>query len=337
MGGIWTSRKEVITTLGEIVGFKAGLALNRMQILKRLKTQGVPFGGKDNAVLRIRSEEFEDMVSRLLYSVGNVKTPIAMPAGVAMFHKYEGDPELLKTCNDVQALFVEMFDQLMKQAEIRGDKRLDPKPYLAAAIAIYGETGLKMAFEFVESFADAHHRNPWVSIRRFSWNDVRDLEELFASERLSSQYGQFFDQRFVDYLARNFDEIGAINWRQFEGLTCEFFDRLGFHVQIGPGRADGGVDARVWPHKEDETKPPALLIQCKRYREDVQDVYVKALYADILNEKAEAGLIVTTSRLSPGARTTCAGRAYPIIEINREPLKAWVEAMRTPWTGVSEI
>ena len=61
---------------------------------------------------------------------------------------------------------------------------------------------------------------------------------------------------------------------------------------------------------------------------------VKALWADIQAEKANSGLIVTTSSLSPGARSTATARAYPIYEANRATLAKWITSMRTPDMGV---
>ncbi|MBE1443842.1 restriction endonuclease [Paenibacillus sp. OAS669] len=76
-----------------------------------------------------------------------------------------------------------------------------------------------------------------------------------------------FNQRYIDYLRANFNKIGNIHWRKFEGLTAEFFERQGYFVEIGPGRADGGVDVRVWTHDTNLAGPPTILIQCKRQKD----------------------------------------------------------------------
>ena len=101
----------------------------------------------------------------------------------------------------------------------------------------------------------------------------------------------FFDLRFIDYLYQNFDDIDKMNWRKFEGLTAELFTREGFHVNIGVGSNDDSIDARVYPTENDTDKPPLILIQCKRQKEKVEKVIVKALWADIQAEKAQSRLI----------------------------------------------
>jgi len=183
--------------------------------------------------------------------------------------------------------------------------------------------------------AERLYQSPFNSIRRVEWHDIRELDELFASEKLESPHGEYFDQRFVNFLAENFDDIDNINWRQFEGLAPEFFGRLGFEVKIGPGRADDGVDIRLWPTEAAASNLPAtVLVQCKRERRKISKTVVKALWADVDAEGADSGLVVTTSSLSPGARQMWTARGYAIEEADRETLREWLDVMRTPGTGV---
>ena len=179
-------------------------------------------------------------------------------------------------------------------------------------------------------------KKPWVHFRRVEWSDEAELRDLFSSEDLSTPHGHFFDQRYIDYLERNFPRIDDLKWRKFEGLTAEYFDRQGFAVELGPGRDDDGVDIRVWD-TEKSSRPPLLIIQCKRTREKVGKVVVKALWADMQAEEAGGGLIVTTSSLSPGARRVCIARGYPVGEADRSALRLWLHALRTPGTGISTV
>lgn len=160
------------------------------------------------------------------------------------------------------------------------------------------------------------------------------LEDLFKSESLESQYGEFIDQRFINYLNRNHDKLGEIHWRKFEGLTAEYFDRQGYKVELGPGRNDGGIDVRVWKDNARDGDAPLILIQCKRYKEKIGRTVVKALWADVEWEKADSGLIVTTSSISPGAQQDCIARGYKIKQANKQIITQWLDTMKTPGTGV---
>ena len=127
--------------------------------------------------------------------------------------------------------------------------------------------------------------------------------------------------------------MGEINWRKFEALTCEYFKKQGYHVEIGRGRNDGGIDARVWKFKEDKGNPPMIIIQCKRQKSKIEKVVVKALWADMVYEKAESGLLVTSSQVSKGAITDCIARGYNIRFAERDTLDNWIKTMRTPYKG----
>lgn len=335
MSGIWISRMELITTTSEIVGYKSGLALTREEL-----TRFVPddissyWDGQDEDTIRIRSEEFEHLIATVLYGVGNIPSPSIAPPGIALFHKYKNKKNVYKIFEDILKIFPEHMRQGMEKAMESGKKSIDPTPFIEEAHKRHGIQGAKIALELLQDVALATHRSPWSSIRRIEWIDTAQLEDLFKSESLSTYYGSFIDQRYIDYLSSNFKDIDNINWRKFEGLTCEYFERLGYYVEIGEGRDDGNIDARLWPKQEDSKSAPTVIVQCKRQKQKVGKVVVKALWADIINENAKTGLIVTTNSLSPGAVKVCTARGYPIDQAKREHLRTWIQMMRTPKKGI---
>ncbi len=336
MGGIWLRRIELIGTSGELVGHKSGLALTREELTDLVpdRYEDMWSGGSDDSMIRIRSEEFEEIIAEILFRLGNIPTRSIAPPGIRIFHKYKSDKVLRPIMEDVHERFTVFLKRAVERASKRADRKLDPKPFIDEAHRVHGIAGARIAIEIVEELANWMHRNPWTDYRRLEWKDTAELEDLFKSESLETQYGRFLDQRYIDYLYRNFDDIDEINWRKFEGLTAEFFDRSGFIVKIGKGRNDDGIDVRVWPNKAKTYGSGTVLIQCKRENRKIGKVVVKALWADIAAEKAGAGLIVTTTALSPGAKKTCVARGYPIAEADRVTLRQWLQAMRSPYAGV---
>ena len=140
----------------------------------------------------------------------------------------------------------------------------------------HGKLGLDMSLDFIRAFAVMELKSclfPHVHDEI----DIIHLDDLFRSEGLPDQQGVYFDQRYIDFLNRNFDQIDDVNWRKFEALTAEYFSRQGFQVDIGPGRNDDGVDLRVWPSMDSPDKPPAIIVQCKRQKAAICKVVVKAL------------------------------------------------------------
>ncbi|NIY65562.1 hypothetical protein SMALB_3565 [Streptomyces malaysiensis] len=167
------------------------------------------------------------------------------------------------------------------------------------------------------------------------WPDALELAELFNSESATASCGRFFDQRFVNYLASNYEEIGSVNWRKFEALVAEHFHRAGFEVQLGPGRNDGGVDIRVWESGVNaDDSPPTMIIQCKREKRKITKVVIKALAEDVRWEKAQQGLLVATSDWLPGAREVVKTRSYPVVEVNRDAVHGWLRDMRSVGSGL---
>ena len=125
-----------------------------------------------------------------------------------------------------------------------------------------------------------------------------------------------------------------MHWRKFEELTAEFFHREGYKVQIGPGSNDDGVDVRAWDAESSITEKPLLIAQCKRQKEKISRVIVKGLHADVQYEGAKYGIIVTTSELSPAAKSTIQGRGYSIQAVERDGVEKWLSTLRSPGTGI---
>lgn len=277
------------------------------------------------------------MFAYMLHRLGITSQPDNTPFMIRLFRKYFNTPEF-SLYEQVSELFLDFLTSELRKGrepdQTSQAPSLDPRHALEKCLQSFGPRGAQIFIEGIEGLNEDLARSFWGKIRRIEWSDTRQLDELFRSEKLGSLHGNFFDQRFINYLSASFHKIDDIHWRQFEGLACEFFERQGFAVAIGEGRDDGNIDARVWPKSQGLDTPPAILIQCKRQKEKVGKMVVKALYADILDERAASGLIVTTSALQPGADAVCKARAYPITQANRDKLREWLVNMRTPLTGI---
>lgn len=338
MGSIHFEAEAMFGSLSDAVGVQSGLALNDQQLRELLaRDEYERFAEyvslQDEDWVRIESVTFEEMFEFLLFAVGRLEQPNNPRTIVDLYHRYKNKPKKLKILHQIDSRFTEFLNEAVSDPQLKRGDKIDPSPFLLECLDRFGKFGVEVADELITKFAiqltiqSSHF--PAVS----DWADTAELEALFQSEGLDTLYGRFFDQRYIDYLHRNFDDIDRINWRKFEGMTAEYFDRQGFRVDLGPGRNDGGVDVRVWPADGAAAGPPAILIQCKRQKQSVSKVIVKSLYADVLDANATSGLIVTTARLSPGARDVCKVRQYPLREANRSTLRQWIAEMRKPGLG----
>ena len=334
MGAFLASSMEIAGHLGELVGYKAGLALTREELAQHLvDTPDIReiVLTEENQWVHLRSEEYGEAVYGLLYHVGNIPTPYPLPPVMAVYRCFEDDPIHSGILGEVISRCIELLnDQIRNSPQ---GTRLDPSPLFENINIEFGILGMDIAIELIDAFVLQLHISLFSSGRAVDWDDTVQLHDLFQSESLETRYGTFFDQRFIDYLAQNFGQIDNINWRKFEGLAGEFFERAGFQVEMGPGRGDNGVDVRVWSPADDVEKPPLILVQCKRQREKVGQVVLKALWADVLYEGAQSGLIVTTSALSPSTETSRKARSYPVSAAERPTLQNWIEQLRTPGSG----
>lgn len=333
MGAIWFRGREFITALSETLGYKTGLVLSEERLRALVEeVDGDVWPPTDTATLRIRSEEFEYLFVRLLSQLGaGPPRPVVSPL-LEVYRSNEHDKVRAGIAEEMMPRYSRFLETAA--AETPQGAAIDPTPFLREA-AEQGPIALEIAMQLLETTNTYLFQSPFNRLRRVEWADVRELEELFQSENLETPHGEYFDQRFVDFLSANFDDIDEVNWRQFEGLAAEFFGRLGYGVALGPGRGDDGVDIRLWPEAtRAEGEPATVLVQCKRERRKVTKATVKALWADVVDADAHSGLIVTTSSFSPGARQTRDARSYPIAEADRDKLRSWVLAMRTPGNGV---
>lgn len=339
MGGIWMTGGELVGSVAEITGYKTGLALTASE-LRTVVGSSPAFAGlwppSFDQAIRIRSENYEALIAWVLFKVGNIESPSTAPHTISLRRKYTKAGLAAEYASAIQ-IYIDFLAKAVQEHITSGDPpgaKIDPTPLTKALEEKHGPLGLQMALDFLDGNTADRHRSPWGSFRQLEWQDLIELRSLFEDEGLVTAYGEFFDQRFIDYLHRNFGDIDNMNWRKFEALAAEYFTREGHEVELGPGRGDEGVDVRVWRAGTPEGTAPMILVQCNRQKEKISKVVVKALYADVVHERAELGLIVTTSTLSLGAAKTCRARAYPIAGADRNTLAEWLSLMRTPGIGV---
>jgi len=336
MGTIWMPPNQFAAFFGERIGVKSGLALSREEIVDHLGASDpvaraiISFS---DAPMRLRANEITDAFQLLLHKLGCLEQRFVGHGPTLLDLKYQSDPFNHKLFERVLSLLGSYhFDT----GKVALSDRFDKLAFYGIVRSTLPENALAIAIELVDLVELSERASPWdwFPARQFEWHQTLDLHELFASESLNATHGTFFDQRFVNYLSANFEKIGEIHWRQFEALAAEFFVRNGYQVEIGPGRNDGGVDIRVWHANSSIAHPPTILVQCKRQKEKIGKVVVKALWADVIDESARSGLIVTSSTLLPGADTVRRARSYPINVIDREALRRWIENLRNPGKGI---
>lgn len=341
MGNISFSRGELISEIAERVGYKSGLSFSFERMLNFVvdKDEKEFLIKNVNNGIHIRAEDYENLFYSVLEGTGYITRGQGQPVMLVIrkyllkMHQIGLGDEATKVLED----YINFMKYEVEKVKIEGiyGSSYDPAPFIESCNINHGIIGKKIAIDIIGIMIQDQEISPWYSqVRRIEWKNTVELEELFKSESLKTYYGNFIDQRYIDYLNNNLDDIGTINWRKFEGLTGEFFKKNGYEVCLGKGRNDGGIDVRVWKNKEDKENPPLILIQCKRKKSKVKIEIVKSLWADMYDEKAISGLIVTSSNVAKGAKTWSRARGHHIGFVERDTLKKWIKSMKSTNTEI---
>ncbi len=332
MGRITMVRSAFTASLSEEVGERSGIALSRQQLLEHLPRDSplrIEFP-PDEALLTVGSDEYEAAVGDLLYALGAADQPGMPTLGQRLFKRLGpdwGSRVDIDAILEVEAVAIHHLRRRIETGTLDRDA-------LDADVETAIGQRRKAIMDILLDVMSIHLAQcPFFTRVRRAVDQIA-LTSLFESERLPVPEAGFFDQRFVNYLSARPEFLQQINWRQFEGLTAEWLKRNGYEVDLGPGREDDNVDVRAWSVGAEHGSPPVLIVQCKREKRKVGKIVVKALWADMHAEGADAGLIVTTNDISPGAAKVIEARAYPITVANRNEVLRWLAAMRRPAAGV---
>ncbi len=98
---------------------------------------------------------------------------------------------------------------------------------------------------------------------------------------------------------RTLKKLKKLSWEDFERLTMELFEKLGWQVEGNSKKgADGGVD--IWMKKHSWMKKDThAIVQCKRYEEALVTIKViREMYGLMYEYEVDEVYVVTTSRFT---------------------------------------
>ena len=322
MGSITTSISNIIDNVTDIAAVKSGIILNKSELAELLGSDFdylVSKFDRPGSGIRLRSEEYEDLILQVRYRLGDIADPTpGVFAGIAILRPwFESDYDVV----GLNRRFIQMASKLP-----RGPKGIDPSPITNQFIS----EGIpaELVRDLLKSIMISQERD--IYIRNTDNIEGTPLNKLFTAEAEAEHTGRFMEQKFLNYLAVNPEKTERIHWRNFERLCAEYFDRNGYTVELGPGRDDGGID--IFARSAELSSDGLIVIQCKRYKKD-KDVpieTVKAFYTDVEDGKAAKGIIATTSRIAPGGKKVAIARNYPLEFAESEEVRRWIANMHRP-------
>lgn len=129
----------------------------------------------------------------------------------------------------------------------------------------------------------------------------------------------------IQRLSRNPDLLYELPPRKFEELIAELLSRDGLEVHLTSETRDGGRD--ILAFHETPIGQLLYLVECKRYlpNRPVGIAIVQRLYGVLSQEKATAGLVVTTSRFSKQALTFAETVKHQLRLKGYQAVKEWLK------------
>jgi len=133
------------------------------------------------------------------------------------------------------------------------------------------------------------------------------------------------NDRLLIEFQNNPEALRRIDPFVFEKVVAELFEEQGYEVTITSPRADGGKD--IYVYKKDPITNLMFLVECKRYvpPNTVGVEIARQLYGVVQRERANAGIIVTTSYFTKPAKEFAAGVPYQLFLRDFDYLLEWIK------------
>ena len=145
------------------------------------------------------------------------------------------------------------------------------------------------------------------------------------------------------YIGRDTSDLQAtymsISPRELEVLTARLYTELGYITELTPARRDGGRD--ILARRTDAGRQHLTFVECKHYSSPVGVHYVRALLGAVAHERANTGVLVSTSTFTRGAKNMAdeePAKYNSVDEFNARLLNEHSHLIgQAGWTGSCEI
>ena len=176
MGHIrFSTRAQLLGTVGEVVGYKAGLALDQDELVSHAPAYGEKLSGSLELPVRLHSVEYEELIVEILHGLGCLETNSTDHIGIRMLAKYRGDSERQEILNVLKEEYVQCVRDHFLSSEAERRRPIDPTRLLTRA-SQFGRQGLDMAMELIEGANRDVRDSPHGPLRRTEWADT--LEQV---------------------------------------------------------------------------------------------------------------------------------------------------------------
>jgi hypothetical protein len=203
---------------------------------------------------------------------------------------------------EVAAMALETM--LLSQAGFVGDSAMFAERAAASAKAIFighwysDPVGRQLVAEIFQDYENLRAKSQWND-KASQYSAVSAINAKFdttlavGGTTIIAATVQI-QARLLERISRRPELMYTLSPRDFEMLVAEFFDDLGFPVELTAAARDGGRDVIAVRHEVVKEK---YLVECKRYAREnkVGIAPVQRLYGVVQDEGATKGILATTA------------------------------------------
>lgn len=134
------------------------------------------------------------------------------------------------------------------------------------------------------------------------------------------------NQILLEKIRANPEELYSLDPRKFEELVADILSKRGYEITLTPPSDDGGFD--MFAARKDDLGSFLYLVECKRYTppHKVGVSVVRALHGVVQQRQANAGIVITSSYFTRGARE--------FQENSPHQMHLWDYLVLQKWLGV---
>jgi len=160
--------------------------------------------------------------------------------------------------------------------------------------------------------------------------DGRPLDGRNAGGRKLFTNVRLINNALIDHLSRNPDAVHDLTGRQFEELTAELLERMGYEVQLTAATRVGGKD--LYAVRKDGLGSFMFVVECKRYAPDrpVSVGVVRSVHGVAQHERANGAIVMTTSFFTDPAKQFARELRGQMSLRDFADLQGWLSDARRP-------
>ncbi|OHD06733.1 MAG: hypothetical protein A2086_02555 [Spirochaetes bacterium GWD1_27_9] len=95
------------------------------------------------------------------------------------------------------------------------------------------------------------------------------------------------------YKNNNIESLYNLKPKEFEIIICKLYEEMGYSTSLTSDSYDGGIDINAFC--QDSGKKEKILIQCKKYKNNIGIEFIRSLLGVVSDNKATKGVLVSTS------------------------------------------